>query len=74
MKQHEYIQKHENFSVSPESPLTFPKEFVRRNIWENEIIEINDEAGNAAGLIKANTILNHASPVDSINYIYQIPY
>ena len=73
MKQREYIQKHDNFSVSPESPLTFPNEFVRRNIWENEIIEINDEAGNSAGLIKAKTILNHASPVDSINYTYQIP-
>ena len=73
MKQREYAQKHENFNVSPQSPLNFPNEFVRRNVWENEVIEINRKESNLLGKIKAKTILNHGSPVDSIIYSYQIP-
>ena len=72
-KVQEYVQKNEGFSVKPQNPLIFPNEFVRRNVWDNEVLDIGQEKENLVGLIRATTIVKHGSPVDSLTYAYRIP-
>ena len=73
VKVQEYVLNKDGFSVNPQNPLSFPNEFVRRNVWDNEVLDIGQEKENLIGLIRATTILKHGSPVDLLTYAYSIP-